>query len=378
MTDKPLKIGIACYPTYGGSGVLATELGVALAEKGHEIHFLAYEPPIRLTGFHSRVFYHQVGVPEYPLFRYPPYGLALTTQIVEVAERHDLDLVHVHYAIPHAASAWMAREMLKPRRLRMVVTLHGTDITIVGTDPSYHRATRFALEQAEGVTAVSSWLEIETRRIFETSRGIDVIPNFVDLTRFDTRPCPEASALHGQDSEPLLIHVSNFRPVKRVLDLVRAVAILSSTTPVQVLMVGDGPDRATAESLARSLGVAERFRFLGSQEMVEKILPCADLFVLPSLYESFGLAALEAMACGVPVVASHAGGLPEVIVEGETGALAPPADPVALARVIQRLLADRPALKAMGKAARRLAEQKFSLERILPRYEAHYRRVMEI
>lgn len=370
-----LKIGIACYPTYGGSGVLATELGVALAEKGHEIHFLSYEPPIRLADFHGNVIYHEVGVRNYPLFKYPPYALALATKMAEVAEDEGLDLLHVHYAVPHAVSAYLAKEMVTSGDMKIVATLHGTDITIVGNDPSYKRVIRFSLEQCDGVTAVSKYLEDETRTSIETDVPIDVIPNFVDLNRFAVEPCSEARGLKSP-GEKLIVHVSNFRAVKRVPDLVIAFSRVARDLNAKLLMVGDGPDRGAAAGLVRELGIADRVTFLGPQDRVESILPCADVFALPSMYESFGLAALEAMACGVPVVASNAGGIPEVVEHDVTGALAPVGDVDGLARALEHVLGDEDRRKAMGRASRERAESLYSLDRILPLYEEFYDRVM--
>ncbi len=371
-----MRIGIACYPTYGGSGVVATELGLALAELGHEIHFLAYEPPIRLTSYRSNIFYHQVGVPDYPLFRYPPYALSLATKMAEVVDQYDIELLHVHYAIPHAASAWMAKEMVAPRPLGIVVTLHGTDITIVGQDASYKRVTRFTLDRADGVTTVSNYLRDETVDVIETKQEIEVIPNFIDLNRFDAHPCPDAQALHGESDELLLVHTSNFRPVKRVKDVVEAMALVSKDAPVKLLLIGDGPDRPAVEDRVKELGLSRKVNFLGSQESVERILPCADIFVLPSIYESFGLAALEAMASGLPVVATNTGGIPEVVEDGVTGLLVPPKSPHALARAILALASDPHRRKIMGRAARARAERLFDIRKILPAYIAHYERVL--
>ncbi len=372
-----MRIGIACYPTYGGSGVVATELGLALAEIGHEVHFLAYEPPIRLTSYRSNIFYHQVGVPDYPLFRYPPYALSLATKMAEVVDQYDIELLHVHYAIPHAASAWMAKEMVAPRRLGIVVTLHGTDITIVGQDASYKRVTRFTLDKADGVTTVSNYLRDETHKVIETNKDIEVIPNFIDLKRFDAHPCPDAQALHGGSDELLLVHTSNFRPVKRVGDVVEAMALVAKDISVKLLLIGDGPDRPAIEDRVRELGLAERVSFLGSQESVERILPCADVFVLPSIYESFGLAALEAMASGLPVVATNTGGIPEVVEDGVTGFLVSPRNPKALARAIREMALNPERRKSMGRAARARAERLFDIRRILPTYVAHYERVLD-
>jgi L-malate glycosyltransferase len=374
--SRRLKLAIACWPTYGGSGVLATELGIALAREGHEVHLLSYETPIRLPEYRGNLYYHRVGVPEYPLFKYPPYALALATRMAEVVEQYDLDLVHAHYAIPHSISAGLARDMVGPK-LKIVTTLHGTDITIVGNDRSYARITRFSIESADGVTAVSRWLVDETRSTFGIERPIVHVPNFVDLDRFSAAPCPDAQSLK-RPGEPLFVHVSNFRRVKRVTELVRAFAALRNARkrPARLLMVGDGPELGRAERLAEDLGVSADIHFLGSQEAVEKIIPCADLFVLPSRFESFGLAALEAMACGVPVLASRAGGLPELVVEGETGGLFDVDDEEDLVNQMEAMLADEDALKMMGRKARQRAEEKYSLERVLPLYEDLYRRVI--
>ena len=355
--------------------MLATELGLALASRGHEIHFFAYENPIRLRSFQGNVYYHQVCVPEYPLFKYPPYALALATKLADVVEHHELDVVHVHYALPHAVSGVLAREMTHRDELKIVVTLHGTDITIVGTDPSYRRATRFGIERADAVTAVSHYLADETQRIFGTKKDIAVVPNFVDLDRFRATPCPEANALR-KSGEQMLVHVSNFRPVKRVLDLVEAFARLSTRREVRLLMVGDGPDQGAAQQRAQDLGVGERVHFLGSQEAVERILPCGDVFVLPSQYESFGLAALEAMACEVPVVATRGGGIPEVVEDGVSGRLFRAGDVGDLAAVLDEVLSDEPRRRRMAVAARERAKQSFSMTAIVEQYERVYRDVL--
>ncbi len=375
MTEQKLKIGLACYPTYGGSGAVATELGIALADAGHAVHFLSYETPFRLSGFHSNIIYHQVGVPEYPLFKYPPYALALATTMAEVCETHDLDIMHVHYAIPHLVSANLARDMVGRNNIKVVVTLHGTDVTVVGNDPSYRRVMAYSLEQADGITAVSRFLEKETLRSAGVTLPVRVIPNFVDMERFLDEPCPEATKLR-HPGEGVVVHVSNFRPVKRVLDLVEAFAVCRSQRPLCLWMVGDGPDRAAAEARAQELGVADAVKFLGSQDDIERILPCADLFVLPSEFESFGLSALEAMACGVPVVATQSGGLPEVVEDGVTGRLVPVGDITALAGTISGMFSHPEQMKAMGEAARRRAFDLFRRDRVVPRYLSFYRELL--
>jgi N-acetyl-alpha-D-glucosaminyl L-malate synthase BshA len=376
MNTRKLKIGIACYPTYGGSGVLATELGIALADEGHEIHFLSYETPFRLTEFHSNIVYHQVGVQEYPLFKYPPYALALATTMAEVCDLHQLDIIHVHYAIPHLVSANLARQMLGKRDVKVIATLHGTDVTIIGHDPSYKRVMKFSLGQADGITAVSSFLKKETYRTVGTTCEIEVIPNFVDLKRFDVKPCPEASKLR-KDGEQVLIHVSNFRPVKRINDIIEATAEILKKIPVRLLMVGDGPDRHAAEVRSRELGISDSISFLGSQDNIEKILPCADIFLLPSEFESFGLSALEAMACGVATVATNAGGIPEVVEDGVTGRLVPVGDIKALAQATIEILEDPEQLRSMGIAARARAKRLFRIENIIPQYTNYYWRILD-
>ncbi len=371
-----MRIGIACWPTYGGSGAVATELGVALADRGHEVHFVTYAPPFRLDAVRRDITFHQVSVSAYPLFRFPPYDLALASRLAEVAEEHHLDLFHVHYAIPHAAAAHLAREILGSAAPRLVVTLHGTDITVVGTDPAYRRTTQFVLDRADAVTAVSSWLVDETARVFAPHRPILNIPNFVDLHRF--RPaCPEG--LHDRLAAPgeaVLMHVSNFRPVKRVVDAVRVLAKVAAVRPARLVMVGDGPDRPLAEEEARLLGVSKRVTFLGERDEVESLLPGADLFLLPSESESFGLAALEAMACGVPVVGTRTGGLPELVEDGVSGHLCEVGDFTCMAAFAAGLLAD-PARHAAMRAAARARAAAFGTEAVVGRYEECYRGLLE-
>jgi N-acetyl-alpha-D-glucosaminyl L-malate synthase BshA len=366
------RIGICCYPTYGGSGAVATELGLALAERGHEIHFLSYARPARLLDFHPRVTFHKVSVSSYPLFRYPPYDLALASLMREVAETHALDLVHVHYAIPHAVSAVLAREMLEGPRPRIVTTLHGTDITIVGADRSYFHPTRFGIDKSDVVTTVSRWLRDETVRLFAPQQDIRLVANFVDTERFRPRDCSDTRQRLGVGSDVVLAHVSNFRPVKRVPDAIRVFARVASEMPARMLLAGDGPDRPAAEELARELGVHDRVQFLGEQERVEKMLACADLFLLPSRSESFGLAALEAMACGVPVLGTRSGGLPEVVEDGVSGHLFEVGDVDAAADAALGLLRDRDRHAAVAAAARTRAAETFAVERVVAEYEALY------
>ena len=320
-----MKIGITCYPTYGGSGVVATELGIELAARGHEIHFITYSQPFRLTGREANIRYHEVPVSNYPLFEYPPYDLALATRMAEVAEFYSLDLLHVHYAVPHSVSALLARQMLATRgkHLPFITTLHGTDITLVGLDRSYLPITRFGIEQSDGVTAISEHLRERTEAAFGITRPIEVIRNFVncDLYRRDPELVARERPRFADPGEKLLVHLSNFRPVKRVLDVVEVFARVAAVMPARLMLVGDGPERSAAEFLATRLGVANRIHFLGKQENVNELLPLADLMLMPSEMESFGLAALEAMACRVPAIATCVGGVPELIEDGKNGLL---------------------------------------------------------
>jgi N-acetyl-alpha-D-glucosaminyl L-malate synthase BshA len=374
-----VRIGITCYPTYGGSGAVATELGVALAERGHEIHFVSYAQPFRLGGFHERVFFHEVEMEGYPLFEHPPYTLALAVAIHDAARKHELDLVHMHYAIPHAASAYLARQMLAPERpLKIVTTLHGTDITLVGLHPSFHAITRFSILESDGLTAVSSYLRDETVRDFSVpSSRIEVIPNFVDtdVWRPDREPCHRATL--APRGEKIVMHISNFRPVKRVEDVVTVFAGIAARVPARMVFVGDGPDRPRAAQRAAELGVQDQVVFLGKHQSVDELLACADLFLLPSETESFGLAALEAMACGAPVIASRAGGLPEVIDDGETGILCDVGATDAMAEAGVRLLTDDDLHARIAGAALRAAEQRFSADVVVPSYESYYQRVLD-
>jgi len=373
-----VKIGITCYPTYGGSGAVATELGLALAERGHEIHFVTYAQPFRLVGLHERVFYHEVEMEDYPLFEHPPYSLALAVALHDTVRREELDLVHMHYAIPHAASAFLAREMLAGERpLKIVTTLHGTDITLVGLHPSFHAITRFSILKSDGLSAVSQFLKDETVRDFSVpAERIDVIPNFVD-TRFwrpGREPCHRSKL--APEGEKIVMHVSNYREVKRATDIVEVFAKIREEIPARLVLVGDGPDRPRALALAAKMGLREHVLFLGRHAAVEELLSCADLFLLPSETESFGLAALEAMASGAPVVASRTGGLPEVVEDGVTGHLLPVGDIEGMAAAGVRILCDDAYRKKMSAAGRAVAEEKFSIGTIVPRYEQLYHRVM--
>jgi N-acetyl-alpha-D-glucosaminyl L-malate synthase BshA len=374
-----MKIGIACYPTYGGSGAVATELGLQLADRGHEVHFISYAQPFRLTTFRDRVYFHEVEVPHYPLFEYPPYSLALAVQVGEVARQHDLDILHAHYAIPHAAAAWMAEQMLldEKRELKIATTLHGTDITLVGQDPSFWSITRFSVERSDGVTAVSEYLREETYRAFQCRRtDIRVIPNFIDPEVFDRAryDCHAESLAPG--GEKIVMHISNFRPVKRVGDVVATFAGIRSTVPARLVFVGDGPERAHAREEVARHGLEEDTVFLGKLESVAELLSCADLFLLPSEMESFGLVALEAMASGVPVIGASGSGLNEVVADGETGFLHPVGDVAAMSASGTRLLTDSDLWKRMSAAGRARAVEQFHVDRVIPMYEAFYEEVL--
>ena len=373
-----MRIGITCYPTYGGSGAVATELGIALAARGHEVHFITYAQPFRLPVFQPRIFFHEVDVGRYPLFEYPPYDLALAVRMHEVVLRHHLELLHLHYAIPHATSAWIAREMLRQtgNDVRLVTTLHGTDITIVGQDPSFHAITKFSIEKSDRLTAVSQYLRQETYHAFGcTGCQVDVIHNFIDPEIYDRRRYPPVLRHEiDADGRKVLMHVSNFRPVKRVRDVIRIFARVRAEVPSVLVMVGDGPDRVEAQDEARRLDVESDVSFLGKLESVAPLLAGADLFLLPSENESFGLSALEALASGVPVVASHTGGLPEVIRDGETGILCPVGDVEAMSRAAIGILSDRDRWSAMSVEAAADARRRFSLDAIVAQYEELYKR----
>lgn len=370
-----MKIGVLCYPTIGGSGVVAVELARSLAARGHEMHLFSYAQPTRMPEFDSRLQLHEVEVSSYPLFRYPPYEVALASRVSEVAETEGLDVIHAHYAIPHTLAALLVKDMLAPRPLPVVTTLHGTDITVVGQDRSYRRVTEHALRRSDAVTTVSAWLKAETELVFGPTHAIDVIPNFVDPDRFHPGARVRTRACIAPAGESVLIHVSNFRPVKRALLVVEAFAVVAAALPARLLLVGDGPERAAAEARARALGLKERVRFLGAQANVEEVLPCADVLLLPSEYESFGLAALEAMSCGVVPVATRAGGLPEVVNDGVDGLLVPESELAGLGARVLELLRDPARLARMKAAARATALARFTPERVVPLYEALYDRV---
>ena len=373
-----MKIGIVCYPTFGGSGVVATELGKALADNGHQVHFITYSQPARLDFFSENLFYHEVSVSKYPLFDYAPYELALASKLVDVARFEKLDLLHVHYAIPHASAAYMAKQILATYGIHIpvVTTLHGTDITLVGKDPTYKPVVTFSINQSDGVTAVSQNLKDDTYKHFDIQNEIRVIPNFIDLNRFSLKPKDHFKKAIAPHNERIIIHTSNFRKVKRTQDVIRIFEKVLKVVPSKLLMVGDGPDRVYCEQLCRDLGISENVRFLGKQDAVEEILSVSDLFIMPSESESFGLAALEAMACKVPAITSNAGGLPELNVEGVTGFMDNVGDIDTMAEHSIYILEDEARLTEFKNNALARARD-FDLSLILPLYEDFYKEVLD-
>ena len=370
-----MKIGIVCYPTFGGSGVLATELGKALAQKGHQVHFITYQQPVRLNGFIPNIFYHEVQVPTYPLFDFPPYETALASTMVDVIKNNNLDLLHVHYAIPHASAAFMAKQILKKegKLIPVITTLHGTDITLVGRDKTYEPVVTFSINESDAITAVSQNLRDETYRHFKIEKEIEVIVNFVDVSRFNRKPIDAFKKVIAPNGERVFLHASNFRKIKRVTDVVKIFAEVHRKLPSKLLFIGDGPERSTAEDLSRELGVGDEIRFVGKQEQMEDILGIADIFLLTSEYESFGLAALEAMAAGVPVISTNAGGLSEINIHGETGYLADVGDVATMSQFALSILSNDNTLAEFKKRAAAHAK-KFDIGNIVPIYENLYRR----
>lgn len=373
-----MKIGIVCYPTFGGSGVIATELGKALAEKGHHIHFITYSQPVRLDFFSENISYHEVSVANYPLFEYAPYESALTSKLVDVVKYEKLDILHVHYAIPHASVAWLAKQILAKQGIHIpvVTTLHGTDITLVGKDPSFEPVVTFAINHSDGVTAVSESLKRDTYDNFEIEKDIEVIYNFIDLKRFSKKAKDHFRKAIAPFGEKLIVHTSNFRKVKRIEDVVLTFERIIKKVPAKLLLIGDGPERVGIEKLCRDLEVCEHVRFLGKQEAIEEILSVCDLFIMPSESESFGLAALEAMACQVPVISSNAGGMPELNIQGETGYLSEVGDVEDMAKKSIELLTDFDKLQRFRKNALEQAKR-FDIQVIMPQYEKFYKRVIE-
>lgn len=372
-----MKIGITCYPTYGGSGVVATELGKALAQRGHEIHFFSYALPYRLNEFLEGIYFHEVEVPQYPLFKYPPYALALATKIATIALQEKLDIIHAHYAIPHAISAYLAREMIADKhRICIITTLHGTDITLVGADPSFMDITRFGINQSDAVTVVSEFLKEETLRVFKPDVPLHVIYNFIAEHPLQKHVCQHLRERLAPHDEFILLHLSNFRPVKRVQDVVEIAYRVSQEVPVRLVMIGDGPERSMAEQRAHELGIKEKVVFLGKQENIYPILSIGDVFLMPSSLESFGLAALEAMCCGVPCVTSDAGGLKEVMREGVTGFMRPVGDVEGMSQAVLHILKDPQLKNRLSQECRKYALQRFHVDRIILQYLHLYQTVL--
>ncbi len=372
-----MNIAIVCYPTFGGSGVLATELGKALADKGHNIHFITYQQPVRLSGFHANIFYHEVRVPTYPLFDFPPYETALASTMVDVINNNNIDLLHVHYAIPHASAAYMAKQILlkQGKSIPVITTLHGTDITLVGRDKTYSPVVKFSMEESDVLTAVSENLKQETYRNFDIKKPIEVIYNFVDVKRFHKKPVDAFKKLIAPNDEKIIVHASNFRKVKRVDDVVKIFIELNKVIPSKLLLIGDGPERPFIESLSRELNACDEIKFLGKQEQMEAILPIADLFLLPSEYESFGLAALEAMAAEVPVISTNAGGLPEINIDGYCGYMSDVGDIKSMSANAVRILKDEETHFQFKKHALKQAH-KFDIQNVVPIYEQLYERML--
>jgi L-malate glycosyltransferase len=371
-----MNIAMVCYPTHGGSGVVATELGIELAKRGHEVHFISYSSPFRLRGFQQNVFYHEVDVSAYPLFKYPPYDLSLATKIMEVTKEHSLDVVHAHYAIPHAISAYLAKQMMRGKGPKIVTTLHGTDITLVGKDATFYEAVKFSVEESDGITAVSKYLSNRTIDEFKIANEIKTIYNFVDTDRFNGEVTDCNVKQFAPNGEKILIHTSNFRPVKRLTKTIEIFAKVRKHIPAKLLLIGEGPDRQASHDRAIELGVHDDVIYLGLQHYIENLLGCADLFLIPSGEESFGLAALEAMACKTPVIGSQIGGIPEVVDHGINGFLHPLDDVDAMAESALKLLQNEEELKAFKEKAREKALDAFHINKIIPQYEAYYQQVI--
>jgi N-acetyl-alpha-D-glucosaminyl L-malate synthase BshA len=371
-----MNIGITCYPVPGGSGVVATELGLELAKRGYQVHFISYAIPFRLPKYQENLFFHEVEVMNYPLFKYPPYTLTLATKMAEIAEQFDLQILHVHYAIPHATCAFLAKQLIKKNKPKIITTLHGTDITLVGNDKSFFGITKFSIEASDGITAVSNFLKEETKREFKIEKEIEVIPNFVDSKRFsDQNPACQREKFAKAD-EKILMHMSNFRPVKRIEDVVKVFHLVNKNIPSKLILIGDGPEISLAMDLIKTWGIEKKVIWLGNQEYVENLLCLADLFLLPSNKESFGLAALEALSCGVPVIGTDLGGLPEVVRQGETGFLRNLGDVQGMAEKALEILGDKKSLEQFKKNAREKAVELFDASRIIPQYENYYQKIL--
>lgn len=371
-----MKIGIVLYPTFGGSGIVATELGRALAKRGHQVHFISYATPMRLDSFLDNIYYHEVEIPHYPLFEFHLYTLALAGKIIDVVKYEKLDILHVHYAIPHAISGILSKNILDQSNIKIVTTLHGTDITLVGLEPAFLPIIKYSLEQSDGITAVSSYLKEKTNQNFYPGREIKVIPNFIDTNEYHRRKCSHIRKNLAPNEEKILIHISNFRSVKRVPDTIHILNEVSKQIPTKLVLIGDGPERTEAERLTRELGLNEDVKFLGKQSGIIELLSCADLFLLPSQSESFGLSALEAMSCGVPVIASNIGGIPEVVAHGETGYVAEFGDVNRMARYAIELLSNQKKWDHFSQNSVERAKRKFESEIIIPQYEAMYNEVL--
>lgn len=372
-----MKVCMVCYPTHGGSGVIASELAVGLAASGHEIHIVSYATPFRLGSFHQNIFIHEVEVASYPLFKYPPYALALATKLVDVAREYGLDLIHAHYAVPHATSAYLAKQMLRSQKVKTITTLHGTDITLVGGDKSFYQVIKFNIEESDGVTAVSHYLQQRTLQEFSITREIRVIHNFVNTSRYshDSNDC--AKGHFAPRGEKIIMHASNFRSVKRVEDVVHVFSRIQERIPAKLLLVGEGPDRLRVQQLVKELNLSDHVLFLGEQDDIEELMSCAELFILPSNQESFGLVALEAQSFGVPVIGTNMGGLPEVVGHGETGFLLPVGDVEGMAAKALELLESPNLYAAFQKKARERVLDRFDSQMIIPQYEAYYQEVLD-
>ena len=371
-----MKIGITCYPTYGGSGVVATELGKKLAKFGHEVHFISYALPYRLNEFTTNIFFHEVEVLKYPLFEYPPYSLSLASKMAEVIEYQNLDLLHVHYAIPHATSAYLAKQLINDDSFKIITTLHGTDITLLGNDPSFFKITKFSIEKSDGVTAVSEFLKNETQKVFNIKNSIKVIPNFVPLNLGQPENLPEVRKRFANEDEYIISHISNFRPLKRVTEIIPVLKKVLKKKKVKMLMIGDGPERYKAEELCRKDNLCNKVLFLGKQENIHDLLCITDVFLLPSETESFGLAVLEAMSFGIPCITSNAGGLVEINKNGETGYTLPIGDIDGYADSIIKLLSDKDLFKKMSIYAKEFADSNFACSKIVPEYINFYKSIL--